>query len=71
MVVLDDGSILVCSSRNNSVILISENLQKSRVILDKDDGLLCPWSLALDREKNKLYVGSGQFCKFLKVYDLN
>ncbi|XP_060561568.1 uncharacterized protein LOC132721306 [Ruditapes philippinarum] len=71
MVVLDDGSILVCSSGNNKILLISENLETTRVILEGKDGLYCPWSLALDRDKNNLYVGSGKFCNFLKVYDLN
>ncbi|XP_060557234.1 uncharacterized protein LOC132717701 [Ruditapes philippinarum] len=69
MVVLDDRSILVCSSGNHIIFLISENLEKGRVLLEKKDGLLCPWSLALDKV-NKLYVGSGGACNLLKVYDL-
>jgi hypothetical protein len=70
MVVLDDRSILVCSSGNHIIFLISENLVKGRVLLEEKDGLLCPWSLALDKVKNKLYVGSGDVCNLLKVYDL-
>ncbi|XP_060573568.1 uncharacterized protein LOC132731404 [Ruditapes philippinarum] len=70
MVVLDDGSILVCSSGNNKILLISENLETTRVILEEKDGLYCPWSLTLDREQNKLYVGSGKKCNFLNVYDV-
>ncbi|XP_053391522.1 uncharacterized protein LOC128554290 [Mercenaria mercenaria] len=71
MVVLEDGSILVCSSRDNTIHIISKNLENGRVILEAKDGLLCPYSLALDSDKNKLYVGSGDTCNFLKVYDLN
>ncbi|XP_053391524.1 E3 ubiquitin-protein ligase TRIM71-like [Mercenaria mercenaria] len=70
-VALEDGSILVCCRGNETMHIISGNLETSRELLEKKDGLLCPWSLALDSEQNKLYVGSGTICNFLKVYDLN
>jgi hypothetical protein len=71
MVVQDDGCILVCSSGNNSIFLISENMEQGRVLLVEIDGIICPWSLALDKVQNKLYLGSGNACNILKVYDLN
>ncbi|XP_053407732.1 E3 ubiquitin-protein ligase TRIM71-like [Mercenaria mercenaria] len=68
---LEDGSLLVCNSSNDSIHLISPNLQQDRIMLKREDGLKHPWSIAVDREQNKLYVGSVDTSDHISIYDLN
>lgn len=70
VVALDDGSLLICNSSNHSVHLVSPNLQEDRILLKKTDGIKHPWSIAIDREQNKLYVTSVDTSDHISVYDL-
>lgn len=67
---LGDGSLLVCNSSNHSIHLISPKLTQDRVILEKKDGLKHPWSVAVDNEKNKLFVGSVDTSDYVNVYEM-
>lgn len=69
MVVLVDGSLLVCSQRTNTIPLISSDLINSRPLLQEKDEVKDPNCVALNREQNKLYVGNHH-SDYIQVYDL-
>lgn len=70
LVALKDGSLLVCNSSNHSIHLISPTMKQDRIVLGKADGLIHPWSIAVDNEQNKLYVGSVDTSDYVSVYEL-
>ncbi|XP_053391523.1 uncharacterized protein LOC128554291 [Mercenaria mercenaria] len=65
----EDGSVIVCSSGNNTIHLLSPDFVTSRVIIAEKDVMKCPWSVALG--ENTMFVGSGSSCDFVAMYDIN
>jgi len=59
-VVIDvHGRILVADKDNNRVVVLDQYLIEGRELLlpAVDDGLQGPWSLCLDEERDRCYVG--------------
>ncbi|XP_053386202.1 uncharacterized protein LOC123538828 [Mercenaria mercenaria] len=66
LLVLNDGSLLVCSSVNNSIYRLEANFKQSQQV---GTGLFQPLSICCNHEKSEVYVG-GQGCNQLKVFSL-
>ncbi|XP_053388611.1 uncharacterized protein LOC128551721 [Mercenaria mercenaria] len=63
MVMLDDGSLLVCSNYNNTIHHISGDLKQGQIMIDD---LSLPWSICYSHHHDEVYIGC--FCTQLKVY---
>ncbi|XP_053384929.1 uncharacterized protein LOC123536960 [Mercenaria mercenaria] len=63
MVMLDDGSLLVCCYRNDTIHHISGDLKQGKIMIDR---LADPWSICYSHHHDEVYIGCQN--DQLKVY---
>ena len=69
LAVLRDGSILVCNEKGRNIYHISADFRNSKIILEEDKSMF-PCSIAVDHDRQKLYLGSRFGRSYIKVYQL-
>lgn len=72
LVCLPGGEIIVCSTSNDHLHLISEDFveNKGETILSYVNGFVCQNAMALDEQKNIIYVGKGDSWDLINVVQL-
>ena len=64
-----EDQILVCSYRNNSILLLQPFTNTMSTLLRKDDGIMLPYSLAYCPDQKKVYIASCR-TDTVKVYQI-
>jgi len=65
-----EDEILVCSQRNNSIVLLQPSTNTMSTLLGEDDGIEKPFLLTYCPDQKKVYVGST-YPATLKVYQVS
>ena len=65
-----EDQILVCSSKNHSLMLLQPSTNTVSTLLGKDDGIAFPNSLAYCPDQKKVYIASTGWIDTIKVYQM-
>jgi len=65
-----EDQVLVCSNKNNSIVLLQPSTNTMSTLVGKDEGIECPHSLTYCLDKKKVYV--APYCTdIIKVYQVS
>jgi len=65
-----EDQVLVCSNKNNSILLLQPSTNTMSTLLGKDDGIEDPWSLTYCPDQKKAYVATN-YTDTIKVYQVS
>jgi len=65
-----EDQILVCSSKNHSIVLLQPSTNTMSTLLGKDGGIAFPNSLAYCPDQKKVYIASTGWIDTIKVYQM-
>jgi len=65
-----EDQILVCSSKNHSILLLQPSTNTMSTLLGKDDGIEYPYSLTYCPDQKKVFVAPGKTA-LIKVYQMS
>jgi len=66
-----EDQILVCSSKNHSILLLQPSTNTISTLLGKVDGIEYPYSLAYCPDQKKVYVAPNVSTDIIKVYQMS
>ena len=66
-----EDQILVCSERNNSIVLLQPSTNTMSTLLGEDDGIKKPYSLTYCPDQKKVYVTPLYNTATIKVYQVS
>jgi len=67
---ITEDQILVCSYTNHRILLLQPSSETMHTLLEEDDGIFIPYSLAYCPDQKKVFVASLQATNTIEVYQI-